>query len=401
MAFTTREGARLYWRTDGNAENPALLFLNSLGTDHAMWDAVTPPLTRDFHVLRMDTRGHGASDAPQGDYSIPMLAADALAVLDAAGVKRAHICGLSMGGMTALEIAAEHPGRVDRIIGANTSAAMSSEAMRERAALVRDKGMPAIADAVLGRFLTEGFRARKPPVLGTTRSTLLATDPQGYAGCCMAIAGMELEDLALKDKLSRINAPLLVINGAHDISTPAAEHGDLIAAAIPGARTVTLDAGHLSAVEAPEAFAGAVLAFLRAPEGNADVTAAREAIFEAGLAVRRQVLGDAWVDKALASRNALTGEFQNLITRIAWGEIWTRPGLDHRTRRLIVLAVTASLSRWDEFRLHLRAGIEQGSLTLEDVKEALMQIGVYAGVPAANTGMHHAQDILKALGKLD
>jgi 3-oxoadipate enol-lactonase/4-carboxymuconolactone decarboxylase len=298
--------------------------------------------------------------------------------------------------MTALEIAVEQPQRVDRLIGANTSPAMSSEAMRERAALVRNEGMQAVADAVLARFFTQGFRDRKPPVLGTSRSTLLATDPQGYAGCCMAIAGM-----ALRDKLGRVKAPLLVINGAHDISTPAAEHGDLIAAAIRGARTVTLDAGHLSAVEQPEAFAAAVASFLGASEGRSDVTAAREALFGAGLAVRRQVLGDAWVDKALASRNALTGEFQDFITRIAWGEIWTRPGLDQRTRRLLVLAVTASLSRWDEFRLHLRAGVEQGSLTLDDIKETLMQIAVYAGVPAANTGMHHAQDILTASGKLD
>ncbi len=396
MAFATHDGVRLYWRADGSPEKPALLLLNSLGTDHAMWDAVTPSLTRDFRVLRMDTRGHGASDAPRGDYSIPTLAADALAVLAAASVERAHICGLSMGGMTALEIAAEHPARVDRVVGANTSAEMPRDPMRERAALVRRDGMGAVADAVLGRFLTQGFRDRNPAVAGTARSTLLATNPEGYAGCCMAISGMEL-----KDKLKRIRAPVLVINGAKDISTPPAEHGDRIVAAVAGARSVTLDAGHLSAVETPDAFAGAVIAFLTEPKGKTDVTAAREAIFEAGLAMRRAVLGDSWVDKALASRNALTGEFQNFITRIAWGEVWTRPHLDHRTRRLLVLAVTASLSRWDEFRLHLRAGVEQGSLSLEDIKEALMQIGVYAGVPAANTGMHHAQDILKTLGKLE
>ncbi|MFI5014548.1 MAG: 3-oxoadipate enol-lactonase [Hyphomicrobiales bacterium] len=396
MAFTTREGVRLYWRADGNAEKPALLLLNSLGTDHAMWDAVMPLLMRDFRVLRMDTRGHGASDAPKADYSIPMLAADAVAVLDAAGVERAHVCGLSMGAMTALEIAIAHPQRVERIIGANTSAEMPRDLMRERAAIVREKGMAAVVEGVLGRFLTQGFRDKNPPVLGTTRTTLLATDPDGYAGCCMAIAALEL-----KSKLMRIKAPLLIINGAHDVSTPPAEHGDRIAAAVAGARTVTLAAGHLSAVETPEAFAGAALAFLTEDRRKTDVTAAREAIFAAGLTVRRAVLGDAWVDKALAGRNALTGEFQNFITRIAWGEVWTRPGLDHRTRRLLVLAITASLSRWEEFRLHLRAGIEQGSLTLEDVKEALMQIAIYAGVPAANTGMHHAQDILKALGKLE
>jgi 3-oxoadipate enol-lactonase/4-carboxymuconolactone decarboxylase len=273
---------------------------------------------------------------------------------------------------------------------------MPRDAMRERAALVRGKGMAAVADTVLGRFLTQRFRDKNPAVLGSTRSTLLATDPDGYASCCMAIAALEL-----KQKLGRIKAPLLVINGAQDISTPPAEHGDLIAAAVAGARTVTLDAGHLSAVEAADGFAAAVMAFLTEPAGKVDVTEAREAIFAAGLAMRRAVLGDAWVDKSLASRNALTGDFQNFITRIAWGEIWTRPHLDQRTRRLLVLAITASLARWDEFRLHLRAGIEQGSLTLEDVKEALMQIAVYAGVPAANTGMHMAQDILKAAGKLE
>ncbi|MBV9053683.1 MAG: 3-oxoadipate enol-lactonase [Hyphomicrobiales bacterium] len=395
MAFVTREKARLYWRADGDEAKPPLLLLNSLGTDHAMWNAVMPLLTRDFRVLRMDTRGHGASDAPKGDYSLPMLADDALAVLDAAGAARAHLCGLSMGGMTALELAIEHPDRVMRVIGANTSAQMSPELMRERALLVRKEGMPAVLDAVLGRFFTQSFRDRKPPLLGTTRTTLLATDPEGYAGCCMAISGMKL-----KDKLARLKAPLLVINGAQDVSTPPAEHGELIAKAVAGARSVTLDAAHLSAVEQPDAFAGAVLAFLSEGVAQKDVSAAREALFEAGLAMRRAVLGDPWVDKSLASRNALTGEFQNFITRIAWGEIWTRPGLDQRTRRLLVLAITASLSRWEEFCLHLRAGIEQGSLTLDDVKEALMQIAIYAGVPAANTGMQHAQAILKDAGKL-
>ncbi|HMK66912.1 MAG TPA: alpha/beta fold hydrolase, partial [Stellaceae bacterium] len=144
MPFVSREGARLYWRVDGNQEKPALLLLNSLGTDHAMWSAVVPALVRDFRVLRMDTRGHGASDAPKTDYTIPMLAADALAVVDAASARRAHICGLSMGGMLALELAAEHPDRVDRVIGANTSPQMDSRLMRERAALVREKGMAAI-----------------------------------------------------------------------------------------------------------------------------------------------------------------------------------------------------------------------------------------------------------------
>lgn len=117
-----------------------------------------------------------------------------------------------------------------------------------------------------------------------------------------------------------------------------------------------------------------------------------------GFARRREVLSDAYVDRSLAKRTALTGEFQDFITRYAWGEIWTRPGLDTDTRRLLVLAITAGMGRWEEFRLHLRAGLE-GGLSLDAVKELLMQVAIYAGVPAANTGFHIAQEIARELGQ--
>lgn len=119
--------------------------------------------------------------------------------------------------------------------------------------------------------------------------------------------------------------------------------------------------------------------------------------YEAGLAVRRKVLGDAHVDRSLASSNAFNEEFQELITRYAWGEIWTRPGLDHRTRRLLVLGITAGMGRWEEFRLHMRAALE-GGIAPDDIKELLLQTAIYAGVPAANTGFHIAREVMKELG---
>lgn len=119
---------------------------------------------------------------------------------------------------------------------------------------------------------------------------------------------------------------------------------------------------------------------------------------EAGFARRREVLSDAYVERSLANRTALTGEFQDFITRYAWGEIWTRPGLDTDMRRLLVLAITASMGRWEEFRMHMRAGLEAG-LSLDAVKEVLMQTAIYAGVPAANTGFHIAQEIARELGR--
>lgn len=120
--------------------------------------------------------------------------------------------------------------------------------------------------------------------------------------------------------------------------------------------------------------------------------------YDTGLARRKEVLGDAYVEASIANRNPFNEEFQELITRYAWGEIWTRPGLDTRTRRLLVLAITVATGRWEEFRLHLRAALE-GGVTADDVKELLLQSAIYAGVPAANTGFHIARDIMKELGE--
>ena len=120
--------------------------------------------------------------------------------------------------------------------------------------------------------------------------------------------------------------------------------------------------------------------------------------YETGLGVRKQVLGEAHVERSLTNRNSFNEDFQDLITRYAWGEIWTRPGLDHRMRRLLVLGITAAMGRWEEFRLHIRAGLE-GGLSTDDIKEVLMQTAIYAGVPAANTGFHIAQEVMKELGR--
>ncbi len=259
MPFAFNGSARLYWRADGFPDKPALLMLNSLGADFAMWDGVVPLLTEDFRVIRMDTRGHGASDAPSGGYSIALLAQDALQVLDASKVDTAHVCGLSLGGMIALHLAATAPARIAKVVACNTSAQMPSAPWMERAALVREKGLEAIVDMIMLRFFSEGFRAGKSAPLATARSTFLEQPKEGYAACCEAIGTMDLFG-----KLPAITVPLLVINGAQDVATPPAEHGARIAAAVSDARAVLLDAGHLSAIEVPSAFAGALRGFLQA-----------------------------------------------------------------------------------------------------------------------------------------
>lgn len=385
----SHDGARLYWRLDGAADKPALLLLNSIGTDMGLWDAVVPLLTPQFRVLRMDARGHGASDAPAGDYSLDLLAGDALAVMDAAGIETAAVCGLSLGGMVAMTLALNAPKRVSALVCACTSARMDPDIWRARIETVRAHGTAAIAEAALQRFFAPDFALAHPDVVATARTALLAMSADGYAGCAAAI-----RDMDLADRLAAIAAPTLVISGAKDVSTPFEGHGALIAAAISGARTVTLDTAHLACVEAPGALAGAVRNFL---SGDA-LAGANDALFEAGLAIRRQVLGDDWVDRSLAGRTPFNADFQAMITRYAWNEVWSRPGLDHRTRRLLVVAITTALGRWEEFRLHVRAGLEQGGFTQDELKEVLMQSAIYAGVPAANTAFAEAAAVIRDIG---
>jgi 4-carboxymuconolactone decarboxylase len=119
----------------------------------------------------------------------------------------------------------------------------------------------------------------------------------------------------------------------------------------------------------------------------------------AGMKKRRQVLGNEWVDRSIKNETPFNKEFLDLITRYAWGEIWTRPGLDDKTRRLIVLATTVSLGRWEEYRLHLRAALTEGKMSPDLVKELILQMAIYAGVPAANTAVHEAREVMKEIEK--
>ncbi|MCK5911260.1 MAG: 3-oxoadipate enol-lactonase [Caulobacter sp.] len=393
MPFAISHGARLYWRQDGAADKPALVLLTSIGTDLSLYDPVVPLLTPDFRVIRMDTRGHGASDAPAGDYTLDLLADDVLAVMDAAGAAKASLCGTSLGGMIAMALATKTPKRVEALILACTSPAMDPSTWNQRLALIRAEGMGAIVEAVMGRFFSDAFRAQHPEVVETVRAGMRAQSVDGYAGC-----GAAIRDMALLERLPAIAAPTLVVTGAKDLATPYEGHSERIVAAVANARHVEIGGAHLPSLEAPTALAGAVRDFVREVRRGTAAREAKDTLFEAGLETRRKVLGDAWVDKSLAKRTAFTADYQAMITRYAWNEIWGRPGLDHRTRRLLVLAICASLARWEEFRLHVRAGLEQGGFTQDELKEVLMQTAIYAGVPAANTAFTEAAEVIAELG---
>jgi 3-oxoadipate enol-lactonase len=250
--------AELNYELGGREGAPAIAFTGSLGTDLTMWQTQSDRLGERFRTLRYDVRGHGASSVPDGPYSIDELGSDLVALLDRVGIERVALCGLSIGGMISMWVAAHHPERVERLVLCCTSALLGpSEGWHQRAATVRAGGVEAVADGVLERWFTPGFAAEHPDLIEDMRSRLVATPAEGYAGCCEAIAAMDLTG-----DLGSITAPTLVLAGAEDPATPPV-HGRRIAELIPGARFEIVSPGaHLATVERPDLTTAMILRFL-------------------------------------------------------------------------------------------------------------------------------------------
>jgi 3-oxoadipate enol-lactonase / 4-carboxymuconolactone decarboxylase len=371
-------GRAVTYRFDGPRRGSLLVLSNSLGLTMEMWEPQLSALTAHFRVLRYEHRGHGRNAAPPGPYAMSELGSDLLGLMDALEEPRASIVGLSLGGMVAMWVASLAPERVDRLALCCTAPVLGPPApWAERAATVRAEGTGKLIDLLVPRWLTPETLSSRPGVTAELEAMLAAADPEGYASCCEAIAGMDQ-----RDQLSAIQASTLVLAGADDpVVTPTAALD--LQHAVAGAGLVVLPgASHLANLDQPEAFTDATLAHLLG--GSVAV---------AGLRVRRQVLGDTHVDAAINRTTAFTAQFQDLITRYAWGEIWTRPGLDLPTRSCLTMAMLVALGRFDELPLHVRGAVRNG-VTVEQIGEVLLQCAVYCGVPAANTAFAVAQRVL-------
>ncbi len=370
-------------RLDGPPGAPPLLMLHSLGTTCDVWDAQAAELAGSFRVIRPDFRGHGLTEVTPGPYTVEGLAQDILTVLDVLGAGRVHVAGISLGGLVAQSLAAQAPERVASLALCDTALRIPPpETWHERAATVRARGMAAIEEAVLARWVTEDFRGQ--PGAAGLRAMLLRTAPEGYAACCEAIAETDLTE-----STRRLQVPALVLVGDQDLATPPAAAQALHEAIQGSALFVLPGAAHIPTVERPDEVATALRRFLL-PDAPAELGSG---LYEAGMAVRRAVLGDAWVDRASAQASAFDRDFQAFITRAAWGQVWTRPGLTRRERSLLTIALLAALGHHDELRLHLRATRNTGA-SPEEVSEALMHTAVYAGIPAANSAIRIAKEVL-------
>jgi 3-oxoadipate enol-lactonase/4-carboxymuconolactone decarboxylase len=409
---------------DGPEDAPVLILGPSLGTTWHMWDRQVPELARQWRVLRFDLPGHGGAPAHAAP-GVPELAERLLATLDMVGVQRFGYAGCSIGGAIGAELALRRPDRIASLALVAASPRFgTADEFRQRGVIVRANGLDPMARAAPERWFTPGFAAAQPAIVEWAVQMVRTTDPGCYIAACEALAAFDI-----RAQLGRIIVPTLVLVGAEDKVTGPAEARTLVAG-IPDARLALVPgASHLAPVEQPgavtdllvrhfstawynpsdtstgitllpeglvpplSAMVGPVAEIAPAEQPQA-VSAMRADPYEAGLRVRREVLGDKHVDRALGEADDFTGDFQELITRYAWGEVWTREALDRRMRSAVTLTALVAGGHLDELAFHTKAALRNG-LSPAEIKEVLIQTAIYCGVPAANSAFKVARAVIQ------
>jgi 3-oxoadipate enol-lactonase/4-carboxymuconolactone decarboxylase len=418
----------LQYRLDGPDDAPVLILGPSLGTTWHMWDRQVPELAKQWRIFRYDLPGHGGAPAyPAG--AVGDLTARLLATLGQLGIQRFGYAGCALGGAVGLELALRHPERIASLALIATSPRFGTpDEFRQRGVIVRTNGLDPIARTSPDRWFTGGFAAAQPAITDWAVQMVRTTDPGCYIAACEALAAFDV-----RAGLAHVGVPTLVLVGSDDQVTGPAEARTLVAG-IPDARlAVVPGASHLVPVEQPAAVTDLLVRhFSTAWQPAFDSTTGQTAIpaapvkpvlaappqqvvpiaeiapavpvpvvgggrpdpYDAGIKVRREVLGDAHVDRALAQADEFSGDFQEFVTRYAWGEIWDRPGLDRRSRSCVTLTALVAGGHLEELGFHVRAALRNG-LTPVEIKEVLLQAAVYCGVPAANSAFKVAQQVIR------
>ncbi|UQA92311.1 bifunctional 3-oxoadipate enol-lactonase/4-carboxymuconolactone decarboxylase PcaDC [Streptomyces halobius] len=415
----------LQHRIDGPDDAPVLVLGASLGTTWHMWDRQIPELTRHWRVIRFDLPGHGGSPAHPAS-SIAELADRLVTTLDGLGVERFGYAGCSIGGAIGTQLALTRPHRVTSLALVSSSPRYgTADAWRQRGVVIRTNGLDPIARTAPEHWFTPGFAGAQPAIVEWAVQMVRTTDPGCYIAACEALASYDV-----RSSLGRVGVPTLVVVGSEDQVTPTTDARTLVAGVPDASLALVPGTSHLAPVEQPAAVTellirhfttawhdkpgpgtpAAIGAAAPKPQigpppppqeapaaiesGLAQPEHARGGTYEQGIKIRREVLGDAHVDRVEAASDAFTGDFQDFITRYAWGETWTRPGLDRRTRSVITLTALVARGHQEELALHTRAALRNG-LTPMEIKEVLLHTAVYCGVPAANSAFAVAQRVIQ------
>ncbi|MGM1075103.1 bifunctional 3-oxoadipate enol-lactonase/4-carboxymuconolactone decarboxylase PcaDC [Streptomyces sp. H28] len=420
----------LQYRFDGPEDAPVLILGPSLGTTWHMWDRQVPELTRQWRVFRFDLPGHGGAPAHPAD-SVAELAERLLATLEGLGVQRFGYAGCALGGAVGIELALRHPERLASLALIAASPRFgSADEFRRRGVIVRTNGLDPMARSAPDRWFTGGFAAAQPAITEWAVQMVRTTDPGCYIAACEALASFDV-----RPGLGSVGVPTLVLVGSEDQVTGPAEARNLVAG-IPDARlAVVPGASHLVPVEQPAAVTDLLVRHFSTawqpaydtatgqvalPTGTVPRPAPVPAVppppaapvaeiapaaprqpahgaadaYDAGIKVRRDVLGDAHVDRVLAEADDFSADYQEFVTRYAWGGVWDRPGLDRRTRSCVTLTALAAGGHLEELASHTRAALRNG-LTPDEIKEVLLQTAVYCGIPAAGSAFRVAQQVVQ------
>jgi 3-oxoadipate enol-lactonase / 4-carboxymuconolactone decarboxylase len=383
---------------------PLLLLGTSIGTSAtALWSVSAALLGERFHVVAWDLPGHGRNTEPvSAGFTMAELASGVLALADQVLTDRGepggrlYYAGDSLGGAVGLQALLDAPDRILAAVLLCTGAKIgTAEGWRERAARVRASGTTVVVNQSVERWFAAGFLEREPQVGGRLLESLRAADAEAYALACEALA-----DFDVRPRLAEIAVPVLAVAGAEDVATQADLLREIADGVQRGAFQILDGVAHQAPAEAPQEVASLIMKHLDADAGGVrggrpprDQHSPGADRYAAGMQVRRQVLGDAHVDRATSATTDFTRDFQQLITEYAWGSIWTRPGLDRRSRSMITLTALVARGHHEELAMHIRAARRNG-LSVDEIKEVLLQTAIYCGVPDANTAFRIAQAVL-------
>lgn len=386
MAFHTINGRSVAYRLLGAEANPLIVLAHPLGMSQAVWDDVIPVLLPRYRVLTWDLPGHGASQAVTGEQLTPAdLAAEALALAELAGASRFHFAGTSVGGVVGQQLIAEHSDRLLSATLTNTGAVIGTpDLWNTRAGRVRSEGLAAMSQEIVPRWFAPAAFEASPALKAGWCIQMGRGDAESYAQLCEML-GRD----TFGGKLSNKHVKVQLLGGSEDLATPPATL-EVLAAELDGAPLEIFGGvGHVPSVEAPQLIADKLLGMLVTDLGD---VANHGVAYTTGLETRKQVLGEEHVARSTANANSLDAPFQQMITRLAWGELWSNEDLTRRERSMITTGILAALGR-EELTLHLKTAQRIG-LTEAELRQVLMHVAIYGGVPAAN----HAFALAKELG---